>query len=393
MLGFMRSVTRLVLLVLISSAIVACGGATVVDPPPAARRSPPPTPASRTPRGPEVARVEYVVFPIRPREPRVEPEEVRAWMRTHADILEAEVASAREHFEDLPPHVRLRVLVADGEGGRERAESWLRRLRAGERFEDLARAESDDWGSGARGGDLGWTPRGVLDTALEDAAFAHESGVLPEPLALDHRFVVAEVLGHRQGDVPLDRRRFEVATQIVQWERASDRARDDAAWALERMRAGDDLEVALAERFPRDTPALERGPLFTRGEPAFPYDSGAVSEMAFTLTATRPVADAPVDYGNGTAFAVRLVERRRLRPDEPLPPIDAQRAQEGAATSDVMDRLQRAMELEPIIGYRQRPRHITVRRLRELQARRPRRLERLRRPAARSGPAGVRSTR
>ncbi|MCW8853731.1 MAG: SurA N-terminal domain-containing protein [Gammaproteobacteria bacterium] len=54
---------------------------------------------------------------------------------------------------------------------KKKAESILARLQAGESFDKLARAESDDKGSASKGGDLGWINRGMMVPDFEDALY------------------------------------------------------------------------------------------------------------------------------------------------------------------------------------------------------------------------------
>jgi parvulin-like peptidyl-prolyl isomerase len=63
-----------------------------------------------------------------------------------------------------------------------KAQDLRKRIQAGEEFAGLARQESDDTGSGASGGDLGFFRRGQMVPAFEQAAFALQPGELSEPV-------------------------------------------------------------------------------------------------------------------------------------------------------------------------------------------------------------------
>ena len=64
----------------------------------------------------------------------------------------------------------------DTRASRARVEDILRRVRAGEDFASLAKEFSQDPGSRAQGGDLGWFGRGQMVKPFEEAAFALKEG-------------------------------------------------------------------------------------------------------------------------------------------------------------------------------------------------------------------------
>lgn len=63
-----------------------------------------------------------------------------------------------------------------------KAQALRKRIVAGEDFATIAKAESDDKGSGAQGGDLGEFHRGMMVPPFEQAAFAAKVGEVTEPI-------------------------------------------------------------------------------------------------------------------------------------------------------------------------------------------------------------------
>jgi len=66
-----------------------------------------------------------------------------------------------------------------------KAEGIEKELKAGKDFATLAKADSDDLGSKAQGGDLGWLEKGVTDPAFEAALFAMKKGEVSDPVKSD----------------------------------------------------------------------------------------------------------------------------------------------------------------------------------------------------------------
>lgn len=74
------------------------------------------------------------------------------------------------------------------EAARKKAEGLVERVRKGESFEDLARKESEDLGSKAQGGDLGFFQRGAMVAPFEAAVFAMKAGAISDTVRSDFGF-------------------------------------------------------------------------------------------------------------------------------------------------------------------------------------------------------------
>lgn len=85
---------------------------------------------------------------------------------------------------------------------RDRARAIHQQLQEGADFAELARAESDDPGSAAQGGDLGFFSRGFMVPEFEAAAFALEPGQISEPVRTPFGFHIIEVTDVRAKEVP-----------------------------------------------------------------------------------------------------------------------------------------------------------------------------------------------
>ncbi len=87
----------------------------------------------------------------------------------------------------------------DPKVARQKAEDLLKRARAGEDFEKLAKENSDEPGAKETGGDLGWFGKGRMVKPFEDAAFALKDNEISDIVESQFGFHIIQVLGHRQG--------------------------------------------------------------------------------------------------------------------------------------------------------------------------------------------------
>lgn len=83
------------------------------------------------------------------------------------------------------------------EQARAKAESLLVKLTKGAEFDVLAKAESDDIGSLAAGGDIGFIPKGSTAASFEDAAFSLPVGKLSTVIKTQYGFHIIRVEARR----------------------------------------------------------------------------------------------------------------------------------------------------------------------------------------------------
>jgi peptidyl-prolyl cis-trans isomerase D len=131
--------------------------------------------------------------------------DIAARARIEYVLLNQEAVSAQERIE--PAEVRkvyddrFAAQLAQRDAARRKAEGILTDLRAHpDRFEAIAKEQSNDPGSAAKGGDLGWFGRGAMVKPFEDAAFSLRSGQLSSLVESSFGFHIIKVTGQRKGD-------------------------------------------------------------------------------------------------------------------------------------------------------------------------------------------------
>jgi peptidyl-prolyl cis-trans isomerase D len=120
----------------------------------------------------------------------------------------------REEFR-VPDQVNVRHILiktplagADGkidpkglEEARKKAEDVLKQVKAGAKFDDLAKKYSDDPGSKANGGALGWIGKGRTVPEFEKAAFSLPKGGTSELVQSSYGFHIIQVLDKQEAHV------------------------------------------------------------------------------------------------------------------------------------------------------------------------------------------------
>jgi parvulin-like peptidyl-prolyl isomerase len=93
-----------------------------------------------------------------------------------------------------------------------KAQGIRKRLDAGEDFATLAKAESDDTGSSAQGGDLGEFRKGMMVPPFEEAALLAKVGVVTEPVKTPFGYHLIKVESHMTK--PLAAVRTDIETKL-----------------------------------------------------------------------------------------------------------------------------------------------------------------------------------
>ena len=119
-------------------------------------------------------------------------------------------------------HILIRTnAIVDDAAARDRLESIRERLANGEEFATLARANSDDTASAARGGDLGWTTPGTLVPEFQQVLDALAPGEISHPFQSRYGWHLVQALERREHDVTTEVRRAR-ATDIIRQRKAEE---------------------------------------------------------------------------------------------------------------------------------------------------------------------------
>ncbi len=109
--------------------------------------------------------------------------------------------------------IKLSELTTDDDA-RLRLEQLRTRLLGGDHFEDLAKAHSDDTGSAALGGNLGWKSPGELEPKFEIVMDELKPGEISEPFATRFGWHLLQVIERREYDDTTNARRTKVSETI-----------------------------------------------------------------------------------------------------------------------------------------------------------------------------------
>jgi peptidyl-prolyl cis-trans isomerase D len=249
-----------------------------------------------------------------------DPDALQAYIAGQEDELRA-LYEVRSSLYNMPEQVRARHILlslgadASAEEAAEvqlRATEILTQIREGADFAALASELSEDPGSKANGGDLGFFARGQMVKEFEDAAFSLEPGMVSELVKSEYGYHVIRAEEHRDAQQrSFEEVREELAAELMGLEVARTESLAIADRIAEAIRGGASLEdAARAEKL-----TLQRSDRLQRRADGFIPDLGsseAVMAAAFNMEPGQ--SSDRVFEVDGSMVLIQVMER--FPPDE-----------------------------------------------------------------------------
>lgn len=256
---------------------------------------------------PEQARAEYVVLSMETigAQLAVSEAEVKAWYDGH-----------KERFQQAEERRASHILIAasskpEKEKAQARAEELLKEIqKTPAAFADLAKKNSQDPGSAAKGGDLGFFGRGMMVKPFEEAAYKLKEGEVSAVIESDFGFHIIKVTGiHAAKEKPLAEVKTEIEDELKKT--AASRKFAEAAEAFSNLvyEQSDSLKPA-AEKFKltiKQSEWLGRKAVATNG----PLANEKLLTALFTEDAVKNKRNTEaVETAPNTLVAARILEHK-----------------------------------------------------------------------------------
>ena len=216
-----------------------------------------------------------------------------------------------EPEQRLASHILVKVDAGASPAVQKAAEQKAAQLAAqarqpGADFAALARANSDDVGSKAGGGDLGWVTKGVMVKPFDAALFKMQPGEIVGPVKTDFGWHVIQLRDIKAGSqVPFEQVRAQLAKEQADADR--EKAFNDLSGKLVDLVYKNPTTLAPAARAV-NLPVRKTGPV-ARGQGTGIAANPAVQRAAFsdTLIQDGTVSD-PIELGPEHSVLIRVTE-------------------------------------------------------------------------------------
>jgi peptidyl-prolyl cis-trans isomerase D len=261
------------------------------------------------------------------------PDALQAFITSQERELRA-LYEQRSSLYNMPEQVRARHILLllgeeasaeETEAARLRAEEILEQIREGADFAALASELSEDPGSRANGGDLGFFARGQMVKEFADAAFSREPGTVGELVKSEYGYHIIRVEEHRDAQQrSFEEIREDLAAELMGLEVARIENRAIADRIAEAIRGGASLEeAARAEEL-----TLQRSGRLQRRADGFIPNLGASEAVMAAAFNTEPGQSSDrVFEVDGSLVLIQVMEHFPPDEDAVEAAIDQERTQ------------------------------------------------------------------
>lgn len=168
-------------------------------------------------RNPETVQVDYLELSVPEMAKDIQPGEEKI-----KQYYQDNIAKFRSPGQRRASHILIAVNGTDEqawEAAKAKADAIEKQLKDGGDMAELAKKDSDDAGSAAQGGDLGWFQRGVMTKPFEDAVFSMKEGEISEPVKSSYGYHIIKLTGVKPAETkPLEQVRQEVVAAVKKQE-------------------------------------------------------------------------------------------------------------------------------------------------------------------------------
>jgi peptidyl-prolyl cis-trans isomerase D len=243
---------------------------------------------------PEKRKIKYVVLDTAKLQAGVQvtSEDLQAYYNQHRDQYRvAEQAKVSHILIKTPlPGTDGKVDEKGVAEAQKRAEDLLKQLKAGAKFEDLAKKYSEDPGSAKEGGSLGWIGKGRTVPEFEKAAFSLPKGQLSGLVKSSYGFHIIRVDDRQDAHMKtLDEVKGEIEpivkqqkTQEIAQKQAEDLLQQAKTQGLDAAAAAKGVQVVTSEFFGRSDVVPGMGPAPQLMDAVFGAAEKTPPEMAAT---------------------------------------------------------------------------------------------------------------
>ncbi len=285
-------------------------------------------------------KIAYFILPLSEQEATVSAEEIRAYYEQHQDqfktpeqvavdylsLSSAAIAKSiepteeelRRHYEEQQQafttpeqrHIRHILIAISPDATPQQKQQALakaleikQRLEQGEDFSELAKQFSEDPGSKAQGGDLGFIKKGLLEKNFEDAAFALPEGKISDPVETPFGYHLIQVIAIKPAvPQPFEAVREQIRQDIQHQEaeaRFYELAEKLAQLVYENPHSLEPAANALGLK-------IESTGLFTRNQGEGIAADAKIRAAAFSEEVLAGNNSEPIETENGTLIALRI---------------------------------------------------------------------------------------